>query len=186
MDLIRRRMEELGFDQGDVAGWLGVNRSAVSKLLAGKRQLKAREAQVLAAKLNISDIGSPVIRMLPVIGKASAGAWAEAVEQPDSLMPCPDPMIPTEAFVVVVDGDSINKIAPLGAYIVIDPTDKDLIDGALYLLRNGSGESTVKIFKPNPARLEPCSDNPVHNIIHLGRDNVEVIGRVIWKAEKLR
>ncbi|GLV28166.1 hypothetical protein TomTYG75_06900 [Sphingobium sp. TomTYG75] len=186
MELIRQRMAEMGLKQGDVARALGIDASAVSKLLTGKRALKANEAQVLAMLLHIDAIGSPVIRTLPVIGQASAGAWQEAIEQPLSHMPCPDPMVPAEAFVVLVDGDSIDLIAPNGAHIIVDPTDLDLVERGLYLMRNGNGESTVKVFRSNPARLEPCSSNPAHNVIHLGRDHVQVIGRIIWKAEKLR
>src|SRR3546814_9400652 len=68
---------ELGLTNKDIAAALKIDVSAVSKLLSGKRQLKANEAQILADLLKIDAIGSPIIRQIPMIGKASAGAWKE-------------------------------------------------------------------------------------------------------------
>src|SRR3546814_10445761 len=78
MDLVKKRKEELGLTNKDIAAALKIDVSAVSKLLSGKRQLKANEAQILADLLKIDAIGSPIIRQIPMIGKASAGAWKEA------------------------------------------------------------------------------------------------------------
>src|SRR3546814_19940892 len=73
---------ELGLTNKDIAAALKIDVSAVSKLLSGKRQLKAIEAQILADLLKIDAIGSPIIRQIPMIGKASAGAWKEAIHDP--------------------------------------------------------------------------------------------------------
>src|SRR3546814_348424 len=48
MDLVKKRKEELGLTNKDIAAALKIDVSAVSKLLSGKRQLKANEAQSLA------------------------------------------------------------------------------------------------------------------------------------------
>src|SRR3546814_9009588 len=80
MDLVKKRKEELGLTNKDIAAALKIDVSAVSKLLSGKRQLKANEAQILADLLKIDAIGSPIIRQIPMIGKASAGAWKEAIQ----------------------------------------------------------------------------------------------------------
>src|SRR3546814_4788873 len=80
MDLVKKRKEELGLTNKDIAAALKIDVSAVSKLLSGKRQLKANEAQSLADLLKIDAIGSPIIRQIPMIGKASAGAWKERSE----------------------------------------------------------------------------------------------------------
>src|SRR3546814_4693058 len=71
-------------------------------------------------------------------------------------MPCPDPSVPKGVFALFIDGDSIDKIAPDGATIIVDPSDKLLVDRALYLMMNGTGGATVKLFFSDPARLEPC------------------------------
>lgn len=186
MDLVKKRKEELGLTNKDIAAALKIDVSAVSKLLSGKRQLKANEAQILADLLKIDAIGSPIIRQIPMIGKASAGAWKEAIHDPMGWMPCPDPSFPKGVFALFIDGDSIDKIAPDGATIIVDPSDKLLVDRALYLMMNGTGGATVKLFFSDPARLEPCSNNPEHQTIYPGEEPFFVIGRVIWEGRKLR
>src|SRR3546814_9993613 len=109
MDLGKKRKEDLGLTNKDIAAALKIDVSAVSKLLSGKRQLKANEAQILADLLKIDAIGSPIIRQIPMIGKASAGAWKEAIHDPMGWMPCPDPSFPKGVFALFIDGDSIRS-----------------------------------------------------------------------------
>src|SRR3546814_10331275 len=59
---------------------------------------------------------------------------------------CLDPSFPKGVFALFIDGDSIDKIAPDGATIIVDPSDKLLVDRALYLMMNGTGGATVKLF----------------------------------------
>src|SRR3546814_14118791 len=51
-------------------------------------------------------------------------AWTEAIHDPMGWMPCPDPSFPKGVFALFIDGDSIDKIAPDGATIIVDPSDK--------------------------------------------------------------
>ena len=188
MDMLaaKRRMLELGFTQGKVAKHLGIDESAVSKLFAGKRQLKAHEAAKLAQLLDLDDLGFTTIRQLPVIGFISAGSWQSSIEQPLYMMPSPEAGLPVRSFGVVVEGDSMDRIVVAGATLIIDPDDLDLVSKGIYAVRNGGGETVVKQFLNDPARLEPLSNNAIHRTIFPGRDGFEVIGRVIWKAERLR
>src|SRR3546814_14729744 len=84
--------------------------------------------------------------------------------------PFPDPSLPKGGFALFIDGDSIDKIAPDGATIIVDPSDKLLVDRALYLMMNGTGGATVKLFFSDPARLEPCSNTPEHQTIYPGEE----------------
>jgi phage repressor protein C with HTH and peptisase S24 domain len=186
MLVVKNRMLELGFTQGDVAEHLRIERSAISKLLNGKRQLKAREAQLLAQMLRLDGIGYPSVMQIPVIGMVSAGSWELAVEEPQYLMPAPATDLPPSAFGVVITGDSMDKIMPPGSIAIVDPDDKDLVARGVYVVMNGDDESTVKRFMTDPARLEPDSFNDAHKAIYPGRDAFFVIGRVIWRAEKMR
>src|SRR3546814_13538572 len=86
----------------------------------------------------------------------------------------------------VCSSDLIDKIAPDGATIIVDPSDKLLVDRALYLMMNGTGGATVKLFFSDPARLEPCSNNPEHQTIYPGEEPFFVICRVIWEVRQLR
>lgn len=186
MLLVRQRMRDLSLTQEQVAAHLKIDRTAVSKFLKGTRQLSAREAQGLADLLRIDGIGFPVIRQVPVIGLVSAGAWALAVEDPQYLMPAPAPDMPPQAFGVVITGDSMDRILPPGSVAIIDPDDLDLVARGVYVVMNGDDESTIKRFMPDPARLEPDSFNTDHRTIYPGREPFRIIGRVIWRAERMR
>jgi repressor LexA len=186
MLLVRQRMRELGLTQEQVAEHLKIDRTAVSKFLKGTRQLSAREAQALAEMLRLDGIGYPAIRQLPVIGLVTAGGWALAVEDPQYLMPAPAPDLPPQAFGVVITGDSMDKIMPEGSVAIVDPQDLDLVTRGVYVVMNADEESTIKRFMPDPARLEPDSFNPNHKTIYPGREPFRIIGRVIWRAERMR
>jgi repressor LexA len=92
-------------------------------------------------------------------------------------MPSPDKALSRDAFVVIIEGDSMDLVAKEGEGIIVDPRDLDLIAGRYYVIRNADGEMTFKRYMDNPARLEPCSSNPSHQPIYPGREEFAVVGR---------
>src|SRR3546814_11362334 len=82
MDLVKKRNEELGLTNKDIAAALKIDVSAVSKLLNGKRQLKANEAQILADLHTIDAIGSHIHRQIPMIVEDAARAWKKGQQYP--------------------------------------------------------------------------------------------------------
>lgn len=185
MEHVRQRMKERGISQEDLAAELRIHPTAVSKMLKGKRGVKAHEAAIISELLEIKNVGYSPTRELPVIGRVSAGDWRDAIEQSEERMACPDDCIAQDAFIVEVDGDSMDKIVPHGGRIVVDPSDLDLVEGKSYIIRNESGETTFKTYMANPARLEPCSNNPEHKPIYPGQDQFLIIGRVVWAMQRL-
>ena len=101
------------------------------------------------------------------------------------MMPCPDENISLAAFVVQVDGDSMDLVVSDGGRIVVDPNDLDLVTRKYYVIRNGDGETTFKQFLADPARLAPCSTNDNHKTIFPGRDEFTIVGRVIWRFDPM-
>lgn len=77
-----------------------------------------------------------------------------------------------------VDGDSMDRVAPDGAIILVDRSDDRLIDGRYYVFSLGGGEATFKRYKRNPQRLQPFSTNPDHMSIPADNDDLYVFGRV--------
>lgn len=184
MEEVRRRMAERGITQEQLGEALQLGQSAVSRLLNGKRGIKAHEAAIISTMLQIENVGYSPRRELPVIGRVAAGSWKDAIEDVTETMICPDDSVSQNAFVVVVDGDSMDKVVPDGGRIVVDPTDLALVDGKEYVVRNGDGETTFKRYHSNPARLEPCSHNPDHHTIFPGQDMFIVVGRVVWVMQR--
>ena len=121
--------------------------------------------------------------MVPVIGMIAAGNWREAVQAPDGHIPVLDAK--AQVFALRVSGDSIDRVAPDGSYVAIDPTDPTLQDGSIYAVQNGEGETTLKRFRRGPDRLEPDSTNALYQPILLGREAITIIGRATQVIQML-
>ena len=100
-------------------------------------------------------------------------------------MPSPDRALSKEAFVVIVEGDSMDLVANDGEAIIIEPAERELLAGRYYVIMNGDGETTFKRYMENPARFEPCSSNPAHKPIIVGSQNFTIVGRVRKKVVDL-
>ena len=79
----------------------------------------------------------------------------------------------------------MDQVAQAGEQVIVDPGDLDLIAGKYYVVRNAEGETTFKQYCDNPARLAPCSSNPSHQTIFIGRQGFTLFGRVRKKVSNL-
>jgi repressor LexA len=185
MENVKQRMKERGVTQEDLAKALRIHPTAVSKMLAGKRGVKAKEAALISELLEIKNVGYSPMRELPVIERTAAANWSDAVGDSEETMACPDESIAQNAFIIEVDGDSMAKIAPEGSRVVVDPTDRDLVEGKSYVIVNGDSEPTFATYMSNPARLEPCSTDPDQKAVLPGQDQFVIVGRVAWAMQRL-
>jgi phage repressor protein C with HTH and peptisase S24 domain len=182
-DLIRQKMRELGVTQKDLAGVLGLNQSAISNILSGERQVKVEEATNIYRFLGIKE--TPRVQFVPVIGLTSAGNWREAIQTPGGVMPVPLNVAGKRAFAVEVKGDSMDRIIPDGGFAIVDPDQTQLYTDKVYLIQNEEHEAQVKLYRSNPARFEPASNNELHKTIFMGEHHIKVIGRVVWQGAPL-
>lgn len=184
VEQLKALMKENGDTQVGIARLLGVTPDKVSKTLNGKRSLRLEEANILRAYYGLNKPqDAPVL--LPIVGLVSAGAWAEGFENIMGYMPSPDKSLSSDAFVVIIEGDSMDLVAQPGEGIIIDPRDCDLVSGRYYVIRNDDGETTFKQYQDNPARLEPCSTNPAHQTIFPGREQFTIVGRARKRVSDL-
>jgi repressor LexA len=179
---IRARMKERDYNQGDLANLLGIDPTAISKRLTGKRPFKHAEMQKVEAWLGYEgpepELPAANVRMIPVIGLVAAGTMKEAVQQKLGDMPVPA-STPEGAVALRVDGDSMDMEIEDGGTVIVDRDDKALFPGRLYVIVNGEGEATFKQFEGDPARLVPRSTNPAHTTIFIGDGTTfKVFGRV--------
>lgn len=133
---------------------------------------------------DLLDSGRKPVRTIPLLGRIAAGNWQEAMLDPEGEVPVPDDS-GRNVFALRPNGDSMNKIADENSILVVDPDQPDLLDGRLYAIMNGDGETTFKRYRADPPRLEPESTNPEHQPIPLGREPFKVIGRVIMHIRQL-
>lgn len=197
-DLVRRTMKAKRVSQADLAAALGLaGQSAVSALLAGKRKVSVDEAAAIYALLDLDPparerpaavppaeppVALPDYAVVPVIGMAGAGNWRESVEIPQGFMPVPQRLAGRAVFGIAVSGDSMDLLIEDGGLILVDAAQKELVPGGVFLIANSAGEATVKRYRRDPARFEPCSSNPQHCPFLVSDDDFRIVGKVVWKS----
>jgi repressor LexA len=175
---LARLMEEHGETQAGMARVLGLTRDKMSKVMNGKRRLTVEEATKLSRYFGTNSALDELTVMLPIIGLVRAGSWREAVEHPRGYMPSPDKNLSKDAFVVIVEGNSMDLVAQEGEAIIVEPAERELLPGRYYIIMNGDGETTFKRYMENPSRFEPCSSDETHKPITIGDHPFTVVGRV--------
>jgi SOS-response transcriptional repressor LexA len=206
--LVRRTMKARSVSQARLADVLGfASQSAVSALLAGKRRVTVDEAAAIYALLGLDEAGQaapvpivpaepasarlrdggagdrlPDYGVVPVIGIAGAGRWREAIEIPLGHMPVPGKLSGPGVFGIEVSGDSMDLLIEDGGLILVDAGQKELAPGGVYLITNSRSEATVKRYRRDPSRFEPCSSNPAHHPFLISEDDFSVLGKVVWKS----
>ena len=120
-------------------------------------------------------------RPIPVVSWVAAGRLAE----PGAQLPAETETIEISGlpagdyFGTRARGDSMNRIAPDGALIIVDKADRELVRGRRYIFAS-RGKTTFKRFGgADPYRLEPESLNPDNEpIFPREGETWDVIGRV--------
>lgn len=183
-DAVRAKMKEMRVSQTSMADLLDLpSQSAFSNMLKGKRRVTVQEAETTYRFLGLPIVKiAPDLVNVPIIGFTSAGNWREAVTMPLGHMPIPAKQAGARAFVVQVQGDSMDRMFPDGSYVVIDPDQKELRAGSCYLLQNGDHEATLKCYQRDPARFVPMSHNDQHKPFAVSEHEFAVIGRVTWQG----
>lgn len=124
-------------------------------------------------------------QLVPVIALGEAADWRGAVAETDDVIAVPHHVYSRDVYAIRVAGDDIDKRVADGGTILVNPHDLDLEAGKLYVVSNGRGETAVRCFQAVPPRLVPCSTNPVHQPIDIGREPFLVLGRVVFEMQQL-
>ena len=159
------------------------SQSAFSNIMKGKRRVEAEEARKAYEFLGIAR--EPTIQWVPIIGISSAGQWREAIHLPLGRLPVQPSSVSQDAFAVEVIGDSMDKLIQDGGHIIVDPRQKELRDGKVYLIQNADNETTVKAYYSKPPRFEPMSHNGEHKGWEVSERDFIVLGRIVMKVEAL-
>lgn len=178
LEELRRWISSGKVRQTEVAAELGIAPARVNEMIKGNRKVQHREMPVLVRYLGMDEGPDPSVRKIARIGMVPAGSLREAIAETDGSIEVPA-NLPRGVFALEVDGESMNKIAPLGCDVIVDPNDKQLFSGDLYVLSNDAGEFTFKRFVQDPARLVPLSSDPSHEEIPVGGTPLNIVGRVV-------
>lgn len=148
-----------------------------------------REALMFARPSRPSRGGTPKIpipriQQVPLFDKVGAGKLRQPLSQ---IVDVED--VPLLAFsdlgrgdwiALTVEGNSMDRVAPDGARIVLNRDDRTLVTGKAYVFSD-RGEVGFKVWRPDPPRWMPFSTDPTHDAryVKTKRDAERmVVGRV--------
>jgi len=214
IEQIREGLSQPGKSQKGLAAALGVDNSQISRLLAGRRQLRAHEIPMILAYLEaeggtgqgrsrtampeIVQIGGDRFAMLPVYETAvSAGPGREAEDgapvtriafRTDWLRQITRGSI-GELVVLTVDGDSMEPTLRQGDSVLVDMSQQraQQRDG-IYVIRTDGGLQVKRVASnPVTGRITIISDNKdlYPPFTDLLPDQVTVLGRVLWLGRQV-
>lgn len=125
---------------------------------------------------------------VPLYGSIAAGTPIEMMEVEDT-QPVPTRVHERypDAFLLKVEGESMNRILPNGCYALVDPCERVAVNGAPYAVCVNGYDATVKRVRRlnNGFELAPDSNDPTYKpaVFDYGEPNtqtVTVIGRVVY------
>jgi SOS-response transcriptional repressor LexA len=171
--------------QADLARAADTSPQQISKLIQGEREMTALWAEKLAPILQVAPeaLVFPGLKQVrvPLLSWASAGRLAneDGIRKSDIRKYMLVPDLPKGEWIVLeVRGDSMDRIAPEGAFICVNTTDKTPANDKFYVFSTPDGGATFKRYRAGkPPRLQPFSTNPDHETLPIV-DEMTVLGRV--------
>lgn len=126
---------------------------------------------------------------LRVFGRIAAGTPLE-MDEGDYGFPCPTYLMKRhpKAFYLRIEGESMNRVLPNGALVLIDPTLREpVINNNVYAVCINGYDATLKRVKQlqNGLELIPDSTDPfykptVFDMNDEKTESVTIIGKAVW------
>lgn len=192
---IKRLRMNRDWTQEQLAEKVGVTRSTVTQWETGWSKPRMGAVEKLAAVFGVStsdmvndqsDISNFVD--VPLYGSIAAGTPIE-MHAVDSSHPVPTKIRERypDAFLLKVEGDSMNRILPNGCYALVDPRQTADCNGAPYAVCVNGYDATIKRVRKlnNGFELVPDSNDPTYlkktyNYNEPDTETITVIGRVVY------
>ncbi len=187
-----------GWSQQDLAEKLGTTQQTIQRYEAGARDIKSSVLVKLSAALGVTisyllgmenaSIPNNAMTDVPLYGSVAAGTPIEMIPI-ESTHPVPTAVHEKhpDAFLLKVEGESMNRVLPNGCFALIDPCDTVEHPGDPYAVCVNGFDATVKRVRAlnNGFVLEPDSTDPtyepkVFNYNDPETMTVTVIGRVVY------
>jgi phage repressor protein C with HTH and peptisase S24 domain len=172
------------------------------------RKLEETDRRTLARFFGVdeAELGAPEEKSLAASGKAPRGEWVDVPRLPLGASAGPGALaaeeMPIGAFrfsarwlreqgldpralsAIRVEGDSMEGTLRDGDEILVDRTLRPLRDG-IHVVRTGDALLVKRLDTGRPGVVALLSDNPAYRTLELPPDEVQVIGRVVWKSGRL-
>lgn len=210
----RRRLLELADERGvslsGLSAMIGRNSSYLQQFVrkGSPRKLEENDRRRLAAFFGVDESelgGSQEISSKPVVADkrdgyveiprlaldASAGPGAIAGEEAafdtfrfSARWLRAQGFEPGALSAIAVAGDSMEPLLRDGDEILVDTSPRPLRDG-IHVVRVGEALLVKRVQSGIPGRIILESENPSYRPIELPPEDVQVIGRVVWKGGRL-
>ncbi|MDQ0456023.1 XRE family transcriptional regulator [Rhizobium paknamense] len=191
IERVENRAKELGLSLRKVSLLSGHGPDLIRDWRRPKSVLPRLDSiQKIASVLNVSagwlafgEVGedpSHSVTRVPLISWVAASPYSETgftEYEATAQRLAVDGLKPGKHFALLVSGDSMNRIAPEGAKIIVNASIKELLPRKFFIFQKGDA-ATFKRFMRNPDRLEPYSTNQEHEAISLDADTT-VLGQVV-------
>lgn len=172
------------------------------------RKLEENDRRTLARFFGVdeSELGAPEDNSLATLAKPARGDWIDvprlalgASAGPGLLASEELPigafrfgarwlreqgLDPAQLSAIRVEGDSMEATLRDGDEILVDRTPRPPRDG-IHVVRVGEALLVKRLATGRPGVVTLVSDNPAYHPLELAPDEVEVIGRVVWKSGRL-
>jgi SOS-response transcriptional repressor LexA len=183
-----------GRSQSALARFMGVVPEIVNRIVNGKRQIKAHEADQIRAYLAATRDGAPAstshisarlntAAFLTVRGSVEAGSWREVafsdveVHELETL-PAPQSIVDSGAFALRVSGPSMDRLYREGTFVIVQPWHGGPLPFGRRVIvererKDGLIETTVKELvrgADGEPELWPRSNHPAHQTPLLFKD----------------
>lgn len=193
-----------GLNQEKLAELMGVSQTTVSAWECGESTPRRNNVEKLLRVLPgisyddvMSESNGFAKRVLkkaqgwvkvPLFGRIAAGTPLE-MDNVDDFGEVPAPVMSRypNAFLLRVEGESMNRSIPNGAFALVDPCDDVERDGKPYAVCVNGHDATIKRVRKleNGFELAPDSSDPTFKPIVYDRGNPEdeeitVVGRVVY------
>ncbi|MFN3827805.1 MAG: helix-turn-helix transcriptional regulator [Micavibrio sp.] len=173
-------------NQSELARYLGYDPAVITRMMAGKRQLKAHEIPKIRQFFGLprdNDTGVQALTsecVIPVIDPEFGERWVlpkKALKDQTSD--------PKGLEIMILRDSAMSPLLIAGNYLLIDKNSKNLDDSGIFVIETGS-RRLVRRCEPVIASTPPSvrlitADTTPPQIVE--RDKVTVIGRVIARTE---
>lgn len=211
----RTRLLQLASDQGaslsGLSEMIGRNSTYLQQFIrkGSPRKLEETDRRTLARFFGVeeAELGAPEdfspeqtamkagrgewcdVPRLPLGASAGAGAWAHE-EAPIGAFRFSARWLrqqgldPAQLSAIRVEGDSMEGTLRDGDEILVDRSPRPLRDG-IHVVRAGDALLVKRLDLSRPGTITLVSDNPAYRPLELPPEDVQVIGRVVWKSGRL-
>ncbi len=210
----RVRLLQLANDRGaslsGLSELIGRNSTYLQQFIrkGSPRKLEETDRRTLARFFGVdeAELGAPEEKSLSVSGKPPRGEWVDVPRLPIGAAAGAGALAFEEAPIgafrfsarwlreqgldpralsaIRVEGDSMECTLRDGDEILVDRTLRPLRDG-IHVVRTGDALLVKRLDTGRPGVVALLSDNPAYRTIELPPEEVQVIGRVVWKSGRL-